>query len=927
MSNKALTELAVKLSTDIGDLKRDMAVVRSELRRTQSEANRNAPIFSSWNKSIGSVRSSLVGLRSSLLGFAGVSATAFSAHEAIQLADAYTSLQAKLGLVTSSEQQRARVQSELFNMSQNNRTSLEGSVGLYVRLAQSSAALRNNEDLLLSTVDRVSKSLVISGASASESASAQQQFSQALAAGKLRGDEFRSVMENAPRLAKALATGLSVPTGALYEMAEAGELTADRVIRAIESQGDVIDEEFSKIPVTVSGAWQQFKNATLQAVGVADQASGSTRGIASAISDMAATMNSAETRQSIGNLIKLLVDLSKAAVTAMNYVNRAIGRANGAYQLSRLKNGGDAIFEGVSTDEEIRTRRAIAQAGARTLREPGYHTSGLINTINSNTAGLNQITSDRAKWAAGNQDVIDARNIAAWKRGYVAPPKAPTISSGSSGKANATKGSGSGGAGRSGRTARGDSPAAILAATADATELATDQIKRSLESLEGQYKSGALGIADYFGQKLKLQKESLDLQIAEAGAEMRGAKTVEARSRAMTQLAKLMRDRSDLEQQAKEDAEAANKELTHSYEEVAKKVGEANVDAVAVTRAELEKQYGELIAKLNLNGRTVEAALVGRYIDSTSKIAGVQAASERADTIGSGLSTREGSLSSQIAAGTLSTAEGERQILAARRQAIAQLKELRAAQLAALASMAPGSSEHTKALEGIEKLEEQIADVTASTKTLRNEMKDQAINDLNNFFSVLRTGAMTGKEALLDMVGSFLDALAAAFQNKVSTAIVEAVFGLLTPKAQPAEVHHGGGIAGNGARFRSMFNPMLFGEAPRFHSGGFPGLSPTEVAAVLQKGEEVLTRDDPRHRANGGGVRVVSAAPASAPIVNVINNTGQPTQQRQVQGSGGVNVTEIIVGEVARDIAGDGRIAKTMQTVFGVQRRGVARGS
>ncbi len=890
MSNKAITELAVKLSADIGDLKRDMAVVRSELRRTQSEANRNAPIFSSWNKSIGSVRSSLVGLRSSLVGFAGVSASAFSAQEVIELADTYTSLQAKLGLVTSSEQQRARVQSELFNMSQNNRTSLESSVGLYVRLAQSSDALRNNESLLLSTVDRVSKSLIISGASASESASAQQQFSQALASGKLRGDEFNSIMENSPRLAKALADGLGVPVGALRRMAEQGELTTDRVIGAIHSQGDAIDEEFSKIPVIVSGAWRQFKNATLEAVGVTDQASGASRTLSTAITEMAASMSSPETRASIAALITDLGRVAQAAVTTANWLNKVFNRASDAYNFSQYRRWGGKMFEGMTPEQERATRASIARQGAKGLQGGGFGvTQGMIDDVNTNTARLRELNANRTA-----EDAVQLAMSRIKRPGGagVAP-----VSVAPAGRANS-----GGRSGRSGRSSGGDSPAALLAATADATELATDQIKRSLESLEGQYKSGALGIADYFGQKLKLQKESLDLQIAEAGAEMRGAKTVEARSRAMTQLAKLMRDRSDLEQQAKEDAEAANKELTHSYEEVAKKVGEANADAVSITRAELEKQYGELIAKLNLNGRTVEAALVGRYIDSTSKIAGVQAASERADTIGSGLSTREGSLSSQIAAGTLSTAEGERQILAARQQAIAQLKELRAAQLAALASMAPGSPEHTKALEGIEKLSEQIADVTASTKTLRNEMKDQAINDLNNFFSVLRTGAMSGKEALLDMVSSFLNALAAAMQNKVSTGIVEAVFGLLTPKTQPAEVFHGGGIAGNGARFRSMFNPMLFGEAPRFHSGGFPGLAPNEVAAVLQRGEEVLTSNDPRHSRNGGGLRGGTSSQVNTVSVTVnIDQSGNATGS--VNGSD-TSSRELgdLVGRKAKDV-------------------------
>ena len=63
-----------------------------------------------------------------------------------------------------------------------------------------------------------------------------------------------------------------------------------------------------------------------------------------------------------------------------------------------------------------------------------------------------------------------------------------------------------------------------------------------------------------------------------------------------------------------------------------------------------------------------------------------------------------------------------------------------------------------------------------------------------------------------------------------------------------ANVKHGGGLVGAGGALRSGLNPMLFGAAPRYHGGGIAGLAPDEVPAVLQRGEEVLTKRDPRHR-------------------------------------------------------------------------------
>jgi len=69
---------------------------------------------------------------------------------------------------------------------------------------------------------------------------------------------------------------------------------------------------------------------------------------------------------------------------------------------------------------------------------------------------------------------------------------------------------------------------------------------------------------------------------------------------------------------------------------------------------------------------------------------------------------------------------------------------------------------------------------------------------------------------------------------------------------------------GSGAGWRAPVPAAAFAGAARFHAGGFPGLTRDEVPAVLQRGEEVLTRDDPRHAANGGGAAGVS-------IVNVVD--------------------------------------------------------
>lgn len=65
---------------------------------------------------------------------------------------------------------------------------------------------------------------------------------------------------------------------------------------------------------------------------------------------------------------------------------------------------------------------------------------------------------------------------------------------------------------------------------------------------------------------------------------------------------------------------------------------------------------------------------------------------------------------------------------------------------------------------------------------------------------------------------------------------------------------HDGGVVGSRrtqVQRRTGMSDSWFG-APKFHGGGGAGLRPDEYKAVLKRGEEVLTEDDPRHIRNVG---------------------------------------------------------------------------
>lgn len=68
---------------------------------------------------------------------------------------------------------------------------------------------------------------------------------------------------------------------------------------------------------------------------------------------------------------------------------------------------------------------------------------------------------------------------------------------------------------------------------------------------------------------------------------------------------------------------------------------------------------------------------------------------------------------------------------------------------------------------------------------------------------------------------------------------------------------HNGGIIGSkttsGQQSKGSVSPALFAGAPRFHDGGLPGLKSDEVPTILQKGEQVLSKNDPNNILNRVG--------------------------------------------------------------------------
>ncbi|WHZ12164.1 MAG: Phage tail, tail length tape-measure protein H [Burkholderiaceae bacterium] len=225
--------------------------------------------------------------KTQLLAFLTINWAAGKLQEIVQIADAWNMMSARLKLATAGQREYTVAQKELFAIAQRIGVPIQETATLYGKLQQAVRMLGGEQKDALTITESISQALRISGASATEAQSSLLQFGQALSAGVLRGEEFNSVVENSPRLAKALADGLNVPIGRLRKLAEEGRLTADVVVNALMSQKDKLAAEYAQLPVTVSQSFTRLSNAFGQWISRLDESTGFTEKLAKALTWLA----------------------------------------------------------------------------------------------------------------------------------------------------------------------------------------------------------------------------------------------------------------------------------------------------------------------------------------------------------------------------------------------------------------------------------------------------------------------------------------------------------------------------------------------------------------------------------------------------------------------------------------------------------------
>lgn len=185
--------------------------------------------------------------------------------KATAVSDKFASIKARINLINDGSQSTASIMDKVYQASERTRGSYTDMLDSVAKLNMLAKDSFSSNDEAIRFVKQLNMQFKLSGANVNEVSSAMTQLTQAMAAGRLQGDEFNSIMENAPMLAQAISQEMGVPIGQLKQLGSEGKITADVIKSALFNSADETQAKFNEMPMTFQEVGQQLSNAMFQA--------------------------------------------------------------------------------------------------------------------------------------------------------------------------------------------------------------------------------------------------------------------------------------------------------------------------------------------------------------------------------------------------------------------------------------------------------------------------------------------------------------------------------------------------------------------------------------------------------------------------------------------------------------------------------------
>lgn len=808
MANDQFEKLVVQLSADLRGYQNAMA------RATGITNSRAREIENRYKRMSASINSAITA------PLAGIGA-ALSVREITQYADAWTSAGNMIAAAAQSAGVQTRSLEELRRGADDARTSLGTYADLYAKLIRSASGVAKSEEEIALATSLVSKAMKAGGAAVSEQQAAILQLGQALGSGVLQGDELRSLRENAPIVAQAIADEFGVTIAGLKKLGEEGKLTSDRVFQAIIKAQAPIEAQFAKTNQTIADGLTRLGNAVTEYIGKAFEASGATAAINSILGALAGNIEAVGAAAAAAGAIILsryvpAMARAGAAGTVALATNpflalaAAIGAASFAMaafgdeikpvedDLANLQDYAGTIWDGI-TDAATEAGSAVADAFI-----------AAVSVISESLTGLPVTWADVAETIKGVLNTLIGAHVAAF---------------------NAIKAVFDG----------------LPAAVADGVISAVNYVIEKIEWLISKVATGLNVLIDGLNNipGVELTHLNTEFDLGEVKNKYKGA--------------------------GKELGEA----VTSGIQEAMAKdyLGDAfNAVRDEANQHAFERTIGNAID----SAPTTTTAGYGGGMDIGSDDGGKSGGGKGSK----GRRQRKDELEREIeqiqkrtAALVAETAaqEGLNPVLedygyaAERARAVQEL--LSAAQEA-------GIDVTPQLREQIEGLAEAYAQASVASEQL--DEANQRIRDRAGDMEQLRAGTTQGLlQDLLDgksAADAFADALGRVGDRLIDLAINDifssgggaARGGLLGGRIIPGILHSGGVAGRDGYGHGRAVSPGVFAGASRYHSGGVAGLRPGEVPAILQRGEVVIPKGGFGRPSGGTAVNLTFAPTVDA---------------------------------------------------------------
>ena len=233
-------------------------------------------------------------------------------------ADNMSQLNARIERLTGSAATASQTMQSLMRISSSTGGSLQETAKLWETLStalRDTGATNGQVIQLTETLQKIGR---IGGSSAEEMANALRQFGQSISSGTVRAEEFNSILEQMPELARQIAAGMGVSIGELRQLMLDGKLTAEDALNAIQKQTGSVNAEFEKLPRTLSQANTALTNSFLSMIDSVNQATGASNGLVAVIDSMTAALD-----RLVGKAISADAQISDLNSTAEMFTRRA----------------------------------------------------------------------------------------------------------------------------------------------------------------------------------------------------------------------------------------------------------------------------------------------------------------------------------------------------------------------------------------------------------------------------------------------------------------------------------------------------------------------------------------------------------------------------------------------------------------------------